>query len=374
MSCKRSFSYDIIASLDTLSYVAGIPFYDVYNDSWSGIQAYMKGVPLLREMTESINLQIPYSTPVVKYGHLHEIGLRLLFPREGQVAPAHQSLSPDDLERLIRSAVFTDSIEYRSALFQDQYSYLCSMRKAFKGRVYWGWQWEGPVTSVWALMGAGFFTAFYDEPEKMKQILGEMAGSISDYIDLYTRLDGVFPADPFPDHGRLCDDIAAMLSPDFWNNYVVPSWSLCFDHSLNSRKLHCEGMVPEQLIYLNKMEISDFDSGISEKLNPEIIGNTISEIPFCWRLGSFHYQDMTIEDVMQFVYHSAAAGASNVFTVFEPVMCNSATIRKVKAFMTAAEKVKFLFNDSPMEKDLSKLLDPLVDKKWSWDNWTGYIP
>ena len=374
MGRKRSFSYDIIASLDTLCHLVDIPLYDVYHDPWSGIQAFKKGVPLLRGMTESINLQIPYTTPVVKYGHLHELGLQLLFPGDGQVAPAHHSFSLDDLDQLIESVDFKDGIESRTSLFQEQFAYLGSMRKEFKERVFWGWQWEGPVTSVWALMGTGFFTAFYDEPEKMKKILGKMAGSISEFIDLYTKLDGISPADPFPDHGRLCDDLAAMLSPNFWDDYVVPCWSLCFDQSLKSRKLHCEGMVPGHLVYLEKMGVSDFDSGISQKLNPDLIQNQITGIPFSWRLGSFHYQDMTVEDIAQFVYYSAAAGASNVFTIFEPIMCNTVTIEKVKAFMSAAERVESLFNAAPLEHDRSKVLKPLIDKNWSWDNWTGYIP
>lgn len=374
MDRQGRFSYDIIASLDTLCHVADIPFYDVYHDSWSGIQAFKKGVPLLREMAESIELQIPYTTPVVKYGHLHELGLQLLFPRDGQVAPAHLSLSLDDLEQVIESVDFKESIESRTSLFREQFAYLNSMRKVFKDRVFWGWQWEGPITSAWAFMGAGFFTAFYDNPGKMKQILGKMARSISEFIDLYTKLDGVYPADPFPDHGRLCDDLAAMLSPDFWDDYVVPAWSFCFDQSLKSRKLHCEGMVPGHLAYLEEMGISDFDSGISQKLNPVLIQSQIAGIPFSWRLGSFHYQDMTVEDVTQFVYHSASAGAYNVFTIFEPIMCNTVTIEKVKAFMSAAERVKSMLNAAPPEQSCREVLDSVTDKNWCWDDWTGYIP
>ena len=374
MKYRKSFTYDIIATLDTLCHVADIPFCDVYHDSQAGIQAFNKGIPLLHEITESINLQIPYTTPVVKYGHLHELGLLLQFPKDGQVAPVHQSLALDDVERLIESVDFTDVIESRTTLFREQLAYLNNMRKVLKGRVFWGWQWEGPITSVWALMGMGFFTAFYDEPEKMKKVLVKMAYSISAYIDLYARLDKVSPVDPFPDHGRLCDDLAAMLSPDFWEDYVIPSWSVCFDQALESRKVHCEGMVQEHLPYLNKMGVTNFDSGISQKLNPDIIQSQIPKIPYTWRLGSFHYQNMTIEDVIQFVYHAAASGASNVFTIFEPIMSNSVTINKVRAFKTAAEIVEDLYNTSPPHQSCAEVLSPLCDMNWSWNNWTGYIP
>ena len=374
MKYKRSFSYDIIASVDTLCHVAGIPLYDVYQDSWSGIQAFEKGVPLLREMTGQINLQIPYTTPVVKYGHLHELGLLLQFPKDGQVAPVHQSLSLDDVERLIESVDFTDVIESRTTLFREQLAYLNNMRKVLKDRVFWGWQWEGPITSVWALMGMGFFTAFYDEPEKMQKVLVKMAYSISAYIDLYARLDEVSPVDPFPDHGRLSDDLAAMLSPEFWEDYVVPSWSACFDQALASRKVHCEGLVKEHLPYLEKMGVTNFDSGISQKLNPDIIQSQIPMIPYTWRLGSFHYQDMTIQDVMQFIYHSAAAGVSNIFTIFEPIMCNAITIDKVEAFINAAEKVEDLFDSASIQQNCSETLASLTDINWCWNNWTGYMP
>lgn len=366
------FTYDILATVDTLGSLVDIPMHEIYLDPEAGIESFMKGKPLLEDLCGDIPLQIPYTTPVIKYGHLHELGLPLQFPKGGQVAPSHMELSLSEVESLIRSAPFSQGNEFGKEQTKNQIHYLKRMRDAFPSRVYWGWQWEGPLTSLWALMGSDFFLSFYDEPEKTKEVLLLMAQSICDYIHLYSKIDGVYPVDPFPDHGRLCDDLAAMLSPALWPEFVNPSWDLCLSKALLSRKIHCEGMVKEHLPNLRTIPISNFDPGISPQLNPLLLQEYLPDIPFSWRLGSFHYAEMTNHDVEQFVFQAAYQGAYNVFTVFEPIMCDSVTIQKVHSFANAAEKAVAVTKNTMNLVERQLALRPYIDEQWNWNNWKGY--
>jgi hypothetical protein len=348
----------ILATLDTFGYLAGIPLQSIYLEADAGIEAFEKGLPLLQERTRGIPLSAPYTTPIIKYGHLHELGLGLSFPKEGQVAPDHSTLSLSAVaELLTEKEVFGNR-----DLTRSQVAYHRKMKQHFSGsRVHFGWQWEGPLTTLWALMGSEFFTAFYDEPEAVQGVLTAVAAHIRDYVIWYCSIDGTGSADPFPDYGRICDDLAAMISPAMWPKYVEPAWNLLFSSALARKTVHCEGMSPDHLESLERMGVRNFDPGISPRLNPAILQSGLSSVPFCWRLGSFHYQSMSMEDIVQFVCHAFNDGAVNIFTVFEPLMCTDETIEKVRTFFTTAEACQ----DSDY---LNKTLDP----RWAWSQWKGF--
>ena len=78
-------------------------------------------------------------------------------------------------------------------------------------------------------------------------------------------------------------------------------------------------MNAEQLPYLEKMSIVDYDPGVSPKLNPKII-QAGTKVPFGWRLCGFDYCSMSCHEVEDFVYQALAGGASYVFTYIEAVM------------------------------------------------------
>ncbi|GAB1481566.1 hypothetical protein MASR2M78_03810 [Treponema sp.] len=155
-----------------------------------------------------------------------------------------------------------------SEMTRFQVAYLDTLRKAFpEQRVHWGWQWEGPLTSIWALSGTQSMYAAIDDPEAFKECMRLVTESIVKYTQFYCRIDGTEVLDPFPDHGRLCDDIAAMFSPSMWPDVVLPYWEQFFTAPIPERKLHCEDMKPEHLPLLDQLSIKDYDPGISAQLN-----------------------------------------------------------------------------------------------------------
>ncbi|MGB9895519.1 MAG: hypothetical protein ACPLN2_06425, partial [Thermoproteota archaeon] len=61
---------------------------------------------------------------------------------------------------------------------------------------------------------------------------------------------------------------------------------------------------------------------------------------FSWRLPSFELVAMRIEDVKKWVDKAFKDGASEVYLVIEPILCDEENSRKVLEFMKVAEKIK----------------------------------
>jgi hypothetical protein len=173
--------------------------------------------------------------------------------------------------------------------------------------------------------------------------------------------------DTEPDHGRLCDDIAAMVPSNMWDEFVLPCWEIFYGGPVPGRIVHCEGMRGEQLQHLEKLSIIDYDPGISPKLNPKTI-NTNTIVPFGWRLGGFHYGYMSCQDVEDLVYQAAADGASYVHTHIEAIMCNEDTAKKVHSFIKAAKEVQKLVRGGVSREEIGERVSEGGKKKF-WESW-----
>jgi len=362
---QRPFDHFIIAGADCLSGIMNINMKDVFLEPAVGVEIFKKGRSLLHSLIgEDVPVSIPVSTPLIKYGHANCLGSELSFPDIGQVGIKSNF---SGYEQAIKS--LKNKIDFASTAMTGFYlDYYNQMKKAFPDeKVYWGWQWEGPVTTAWELVGESFMYDLYDKPEQVKHFIHAVTESIVDYCKFFCEVEGTDFLDPFPDHGRVCDDIAAMLPPAMWPEFVLPYWKMFFDGPVSEAKIHCEDMAVEHLKYLDGAEIVDYDSGISPKLNPEIINENTS-MPFGWRLGSFNYDEMTTRDVSDFVFQAVADGASYVFTCIEFVMCRPETIEKIRVFNDSAEKAKQMLDAGKNKEDVAKLVSADGRKKF-WANW-----
>ena len=370
MELAKPFDVFVIATVDTLGYLCGIPMYDLYRDPDACITAFTEGRDRLESLIgDDVPLIVPYTTPVIKYGHLNTLGIPLIFPKTGQVALDMQPMGLAKAVALLESVQGDDT--FSSELTKRQKQFLAIMRKRFAGkRVHWGWQWEGPLTTLWALSGMESMYAVYDDPDLFKHCMHLVTRSIVEYTKFYCTVDGGDVLDPFPDHGRLCDDIAAMYAPHMWPEMVLPFWEEFYRAPIPARKLHCEDMKPAHLPYLASLGITDFDPGISPKLNPAIIG-AHEWLPFCWRLGSFHYQDMSMRSIEDFIFSAASCGASYVFTVMEPIMCNEETIAKVRQLHASGREVERQISGGASRADLEKSVMG-GDASGYWERWNGY--
>jgi hypothetical protein len=116
--------------------------------------------------------------------------------------------------------------------------------------------------------------------------------------------------------------------------------------------------------------LSHYDPSISPKLTPPIIAEHC-RVPFLWRLESFHYREMSVQEVEDFVFQSAADGASSVTTSVAETMCNQETVLKVHAFIRAGKEAKRLLDEGCPRAELAARVSP-EGKRKLWDAWCGY--
>lgn len=368
-SRRIAYPYDafVFTSAETLGYLCNISLYDEFMDAEASIEAYRKGEPILAELFEGIDVIAPVTTPIIKYGHMNSVGVPLIFPKTGQVA---LDMKQTDLSEVLK--ILKKPCDFLGDLTPFHVEYLKKMRQAFPGRrVHWGWQSEGPVTTIWGLAGNDAMYGVYDEPELFRECMDAVIDSLVGYTKFYCQIDGTAVMDPFPDHGRICDDIAAMFSPALWGEFVLPYWKRFMDEApVPSRKIHCEDMKKSHLGLLDSLNLEDYDPGISPFLNPQMIADS-TDTPFCWRLGSFLYPQMSEEMCHDFAIQAAVDGAQYTFTAIEPMMCTPEIIRKIRAYYDGAMEVRKALIEGSSRSDLKKLLHGCYHDAY-WDNWAGF--
>ena len=95
-------------------------------------------------------------------------------------------------------------------------------------------------------------------------------------------------------------------------------------------------------------------------------------MPFAWRLVSYHYTEMSVQDVEDFVFQSCTDGASSVTTTVAAIMCNPATVEKVRAFIAAGKECKRLTAEGCTRAEIGQLASP-ENREGFWDRWCGYL-
>jgi len=361
---EKKFDWFVGVYSNSLWTLAGIPVRDYYTNPSACIEAYHKGRPLVKELFGEAMPSIPILTPMIKYGHVNTIGAKLNFPQGGEVhhIPPFNSLQ-EGIKRLQEPIDFATS-----GLTPSYLDFYKKMQNAFPDeKVYFGWQWEGPVTTAWELLGVNFMYDLFDKPDALRQFMKLSTASSVEYCRFFCKVENTKILNPEPDHGRLCDDIAAMVPPKMWPDFVLPYWDMFYGGPVPARILHCEDMKADQLQFLEQLSLIDYDPGISPKLNPKIV-NAGTQVPFGWRLPGFRYSYMSCQDVEDFVYQAAADGASYVHTHIEAAMCDQATAKKVQAFVNAAKETKRLLDNGASRSEIGQRVSADGRKKF-WDHW-----
>ena len=159
---KKKFGWYVGVYGNSLWTLAGIPIREYYRNPNACVEAYRKGRPLVRELFREATPAIPTLSPMIKYGHVNTIGAKLNFPEGGEVhhTPPFGSVE-EGIKRLKEPIDFATSGE--TPFYLDFYKRL---QNAFPDeRVSFGWQWEGPITTVWELLGANFMYDLFDKPD-----------------------------------------------------------------------------------------------------------------------------------------------------------------------------------------------------------------
>lgn len=227
---------------------------------------------------------------------------------------------------------------------------------------------QGPITTAWELRGHGFFTDLMDRPELTAEYLLRITDSLVEFHRFLCREFG--GPSIHPEEAGIADDVASMVPPRLWKTLVLPFWERYFRAVTTGRRhAHVENLRASHLLFLEQAGLSLYDPSISPQLNPRVIAAGC-RVPFMWRLGGFHYCDMSVQDVEDFVFQAAADGASWVFTLVMQEMCDEETARKVRAFIRAAKEAKAELDAGLNRQELVGRVSPAGREKY-WDHWAG---
>ncbi|OGV49952.1 MAG: hypothetical protein A2X49_00625 [Lentisphaerae bacterium GWF2_52_8] len=362
---SKPFSWNVSSTYLALLEISGVEIKEMFLKPAAGIELYKKGRPMLREMFGAgLGLPAPI-TPPISYGHINTLGAELIFPEGGEVN--HGVLCntlQDGIEILKKPVDFG-----KAGMLPYYLEYQRKMQEAFPDeKVGFAYKGEGPITTAYLLRRDEFFYDPYDNPEQTKEFLRLITESIIKF-NYFLRKE--LYAAPLIDPGGtgLADDVAAMLSPAIWPEFVIPYIEQYYNGlTTGERSAHIEDLRPEHLHFLEELQLVGYDPSVSPKVNPKIISEK-TRVPFQWRLCNFHYPSMTSQDISDFVFQAVADGASGVFTYVCHGMCNNESIPKVHSFMSACKQVdKMLNQEGASREEVGKLVS-LPGKKKFWDNW-----
>jgi len=363
---RAGFSWSVGGSQGALRELTGTPIRAFNLEPDACVEAYRRGRPMLREMFgEDVSLP-GLTTPAVSYGHVNALGSELLFPEGGEVAHTHIY---DSLEEGLRA--LDEPVDFaRAGLAPFYLDFRARMQQAFPGEaVGFSFGLEGPITTAYEVRGEGFFTDALDDPPLARRFLDRLTHSILDFHAFLCRVLGNPTINP---HGAgMCDDIASFIPPWLWPELVLPAWEQYYSGmTTGTRTAHVEDLRAQQLPYLEEAKLSYYDPSISPRLHPGIIA-AHCRVPFCWRLGCFHYREMSRRDVEDFVFQAAADAASSVTTVVAETMCSDQGVAKVHAFVRAAREAKRLLDDGCPREELGQRVSE-EGRATLWEGWCGF--
>ncbi|MCK5757643.1 MAG: hypothetical protein KAH14_01010 [Clostridiales bacterium] len=363
---EAGFTWDVKTYIYSLMNLADIKLNEFNESPTAGIEIYKdKYFNQMKEMFGDYIIRPTISTPPVSYGNINFLGVPLVFPKsEGEVNYEHQHKSLDEWIEILKSNMEFKEMTEEGRFFID---YRGKLQEAYPDKnIYWNMSYEGPITTAYELMDTEFFYGLFDEPEKIKEFLRVLTLSTVEYTKFHHRINGI---PEFNTEGAgICDDIASMISPDMFEKIVLPYWEMYFSGvTSGKRHIHTEDHTYKTMRFFEKVNINSFDPSISPKLNPQLIRDN-SRVPFYWRLGSFHYADLSVQDVKDWVYKAVEDGASNIFTGITHIMLDPHTVAKVKAFQEAADNAKSMFDAGATRDEIGKLVSVEGRKKF-WDQW-----
>ncbi len=367
LRADAGFGWSVAATQGALREITATPIREFNLEPEACIHAYRAGRPLLVEMFgEDVRMPTP-STPAISYGHVNCLGSELIFPEGGEVGQTHIYDSLQEGIEALREPVDFATTGMAPFYFDFQ----AQMRQTFPDDpVGLSFGSEGPLTTAYELRGEDFFADIFEDAPLAHEFMRLTVDSIIDYKRWQAALGGgEFPS---PIGGGMVDDLASFIPPRMFGEFVIAYWEQYYQGiTTGSRSAHVEDLRAEQLPFLEEIGLRSFDPSVSPKLTPPILVAGC-RIPFFWRLVSFHYAEMSVQEVEDFVYLSCADGASGVTTNVAETMCNPERVEQVHAFIRAGKECKRLVDEGCPREEIRQLVSP-PNRDGFWDRWCGYL-
>ncbi|HOV22148.1 MAG TPA: uroporphyrinogen decarboxylase family protein [bacterium] len=272
-----------------LAEVAGIPQIKLHFDVEAICNAYEKIKPIAKRL--DVEAPVPRIAGFC-YPHIASLGAKIVFPEDGEPKPFPIIKSPEEIDNL------TEPKDYLNApIIQERLRVCYEIKKRYpKSPNFIGHLFEGPITTAVLIMGSGFLTLPYDDPEKAHKLLNFSVKSALNYANTLCNYFG----EPIqPGSKGLPDDFAGMFPPKIFKEFVAPYWEKIYQgNKATERYLHSELLRLEHLPFLKELNIEKFDPSADQYLNPELLSK-YCPCKFTSRILPWEIRDLSEDELVE---------------------------------------------------------------------------
>ena len=329
--------HDLIACLGEVS------MKDFFFDKEACAKAWKQGRARLKEyFGDILPMRAPTGAPL-SYGHLVCIGAPLATPEhtEPNIRPFVSSID-EALEVVQRAQEIHFEDQPIIQHYLEVWEYL---KKAFPedNIAFAGPGYEGPITSAVLMRGQDFFCDIYDEPDQCREFLERLTDNIIQYALFISRINGV--TELKKTSCSLADDFASLISPDMWDEIVIPSWNQYYEGQSVpgcKRFVHVEGLSPSHLPKLKLAKIHHYQPSVSNRICLEDAVKQRGQAydVFDWLLYAYRVTEMSDEEIQAWVDCTAAAKVATIRTQVGEFTYKANKFDRILAFYKAFEKYR----------------------------------
>ncbi len=191
---------------------------------------------------------------------------------------------------------------------------------------------EGPITSAVLLRGDQFFLDVLDEPEVAHHLLGVVTQTYISFVRHVRRINGQEEGGAV----GIADDMAGMLPPSLWPEFLVPYWERIYQElGPGRRSVHTELLRPGHLHFLTEMKIDSYDPGNDQYLEVTDVAHLVDVMNVSWNL--YTVRDMlngTPESVRDTYEAAVRAGMKSIMTE----LCRRTPQENIRAFVEVGRR------------------------------------
>ncbi|NPV06334.1 MAG: hypothetical protein HPY83_00050 [Anaerolineae bacterium] len=269
------------------------------------------------------------AVPVPAYVGVASLGAKLVLPDDHppMVANLGRVLADRDSVLALRPAVpeASDWLQRYLAMREEMGRILGKLPPLGAGQ-------EGPITSAVLLRGDRFFLDVLDDPEVAHHLLGVVTQTYISFVRYARRING----QPETGNTGIADDMAGMLPPALWPEFVLPYWLRIYEElGPGRRSVHTELLRPDHLRFLRELRIDAYDPGNDQYLQVEDVIGLVGHMDVSWNLHTVRDMLDGTPATIRTTYTAAVdAGMRHMMTE----LCRRTPRENVAAFVEVARE------------------------------------
>lgn len=191
---------------------------------------------------------------------------------------------------------------------------------------------EGPITSAVLLRGDQFFIDVLDEPEVAHHLLGVVTQTYISFVRHVRRLNGQEETGA----AGIADDMAGMLPPALWPEFVLPYWERIYQElGPGRRSVHTELLRPGHLHFLTELGMDAYDPGNDQYLEVTDVVPLVGTMDVSWNLYTVRDMLNGTPDTIRTTYENAVAAGMKTMMC---ELCRATPRENVHAFVEVGRR------------------------------------